>query len=128
LLPGITALLGLKGMGITRWLRWPMLMAILYVALIGLYRVGPSPRPLGTDRHLWPGALAATLLLILVSWGLSLWVDKVAEYELIYGAFGSVLVVILWFYFSTIALVVGGFVNAELERHAGAPDPDRSMY
>jgi hypothetical protein len=26
------------------------------------------------------------------------------------------------------ALVVGGFVNAELERGAGAPAPDRSMY
>jgi hypothetical protein len=28
----------------------------------------------------------------------------------------------------TLAAVVGGFVNAELERHAGAPGPDRSMY
>jgi uncharacterized BrkB/YihY/UPF0761 family membrane protein len=36
--------------------------------------------------------------------------------------------VLLWFYLSTISLVFGGFVNAELERHAGAPDPDRSMY
>jgi uncharacterized BrkB/YihY/UPF0761 family membrane protein len=39
-----------------------------------------------------------------------------------------VIVVLLWFYLSVIALVFGGFVNAELERHAGAPAPDRSMY
>jgi len=26
------------------------------------------------------------------------------------------------------SLVIGGFVNAELERHSGAPAPDRSMY
>jgi len=37
------------------------------------------------------------------------------------SAFGSAVVVLLWFYLSVIALVVGGFVNAELERHAGAP-------
>jgi hypothetical protein len=36
--------------------------------------------------------------------------------------------VLLWFYLSVMALVVGGFVNAELERGAGAPAPDRSMY
>ena len=53
---------------------------------------------------------------------------QVATYDVVYGTFGSVIVVMLWFYLSMIALVLGGFVNAELERHAGAPAPDRSMY
>ena len=127
-LPGIIALLHLRGMGLVGWLRWPCLMAILYGALMLLYRYGPSPRTLGTERHLWPGSLTATLLLIIVSWGLSQWVERVSNYELFYGAFGSVVVVLLWFYLSTIALVLGGFINAELERYAGAPGPDRSMY
>jgi membrane protein len=127
-LPGIMALIHLRGMGLVGWLRWPILMALLYLALLLLYRYGPSPRTLGTERHLWPGALFATVLLILVSWGLSQWVERVSNYALFYGAFGSVVVVLLWFYLSTISLVLGGFVNAELERHAGAPAPDRSMY
>jgi len=126
-LPGIVALLHLQGYGLVRWVRWPSLMAILYGALVLLYRYGPSPRPM-TERHLWPGALTATMLLVLVSWGLSQWVERVSHYELFYGAFGSIVVVLLWFYLSTIALVLGGFLNAELERHAGAPAPDRSMY
>ena len=126
-LPGILALLHLRGFGLVRWFRWPILMAILYSALLLLYRYGPSPRPLA-ERHLWPGSLIATLLLVLVSLGLSQWVERVSNYELFYGAFGSVVVVLLWFYLSTIALVLGGFINAELERHAGAPAPDRSMY
>ena len=127
-LPGIVALLHLRGMGIVGWLRWPILMAILCGALLLLYRYGPSPRPLGAERHLWPGSLIATLLLVLVSWGLSQWVERVGNYELFYGAFGSIVVVLLWFYASTVALVLGGFLNAELERHAGAPAPDRSTY
>jgi len=127
-LPGIIALFRLDAYRFAQWLRWPALMGILFAALIFLYRYGPSPRPLGTERHLWPGALVGTLLLVAVSWGLSQWVDRVRNYDLVYGAFGSAVVVLLWFYLSTIALVVGGFVNAELERHAGAPQPDRSLY
>jgi len=126
-LPGIVALLHLRGYGLVSTLRWPILMAILYAALLLLYRYGPSPRPLA-ERHLWPGSLVATVLLVGVSLGLSEWVHRVSNYELFYGAFGSVVVVLLWFYLSTISLVLGGFLNAELERHAGAPAPDRSMY
>lgn len=131
-----------------RWamlLRWPALLGVVFVSLLALYRYAPSPRPLGphktTDaggpvhlphrpvRHIClPGAVTATLLLIVVSWALSLWVDNIANGELIYGAFGSVIVTLLWFYLSTMALLVGGFVNAELERHAGAPEPERMMY
>ncbi len=127
-LPGIFAVAGMDGAGIAEWLRWPILMAVLFAALLVLYRYAPSPRPLGTERHLWPGALLGTVVLLVVSVGLSQWVTRVAVYDVIYGTFGSVVVVLLWFYLSVTALVLGGFVNAELERHAGAPAPDRSMY
>jgi membrane protein len=109
-------------------MRWPTLLGLTFVTLLGLYRFAPSPRPLGTERHVWPGAALATVLLVIVSWGLSQWVERIASYEVFYGAFGSVIVIVLWFYLSTITLVIGGFFNAELERHSGAPPPDRSMY
>jgi membrane protein len=127
-LPGFVAMLPWHVDPIVGWLRWPALLAIVFAALSALYRFGPSPRPLGPTRHIWPGAAIATALLVIVSWGLSEWVERVARYALFYGAFGSVIVVVLWFYLSTIALVLGGFVNAELERGSGAPAPDRSMY
>jgi membrane protein len=127
-LPGIIATLDLRGFHIVRVIRWPTLLGLTFVTLLALYRFAPSPRPLGTERHVWPGAALATVLLVLVSWGLSQWVERVATYEVFYGAFGSIVVVVLWFYFSTITLVIGGFFNAELERHSGAPPPERSMY
>ncbi len=126
-LPAIFALLNLDDYAAVHWLRWPALMAVIFATLLALYRFAPSPRPL-TERHLWPGAGISTLLLVLVSVGLSQWVTRVASYNVVYGTFGSIIVVMLWFYLSTIAIVLGGFVNAELERHAGAPAPDRSMY
>ncbi|MBA3818510.1 MAG: YihY/virulence factor BrkB family protein, partial [Deltaproteobacteria bacterium] len=127
-LPGVFALLRIDGYAFVYWLRWPALMGVIFLTLLALYRFAPSPRPLGTERHVWPGAMLGTLLLVGVSLGLSAWVDSVANYDLWYGAFGSVIVILLWFYFSVLTLLIGGFVNAELERHAGAPAPDRSMY
>jgi len=127
-LPAIFALLDLEQYALISFLRWPALLGVVVVTLGALYRYAPTPRPLGNDRHIWPGAGIASLLLVLVSLGLSQWVERVATYSVVYGTFGSVIVVLLWFYLSVIALVFGGFVNAELERHAGAPAPDRSMY
>ncbi len=127
-LPGVVALFDLEGNGLVSILRWPVLMTIVFGGLLALYRFAPSPRDLGTERHLWPGALVGTVVLVAVSIGLSQYVERVASYDMVYGAFGSVIVVLLWFYLSVIALVIGGFVNAELERHDGAAQPDRSMY
>ena len=127
-LPTLVAALHLKGFHLVRILRWPLMLALVLCTLTAMYRFAPSPRPLGTERHVWRGALVATALLVLVSWALSLWVDHVASYDAVYGTFGSLIVIMLWFYLSTIALVIGGFVNGELERDAGAPASDRSMY
>ena len=127
-LPGIIATLNLRGFHLVRLLRWPLLLGLVFGTLLGLYRFAPSPRPLGTERHVWPGAALATILLVIVSFLLSEWVERIASYEAFYGAFGSVIVIVLWFYLSTMTLVIGGFFNAELERHSGAPAPDRSMY
>ena len=126
-LPTLVAAVGLKGYHLVRILRWPLMLALVLVTLVLMYRFAPSPRPL-SKRHIWPGAGIATTLLIIVSWALSLWVDHIASYDAVYGTFGSLIVIMLWFYLSTIALVIGGFVNGELEREHGAPAPDRSMY
>lgn len=127
-LPSVVAAAGLSGYGLVRIFRWPLLLALVLVTLAAMYRYAPSPRPLGTVRHIWPGAGLATVVLVLVSWCLSMWVDNVASYDSVYGAFGSLVVIMLWFYLSTIALIIGGFVNGELERSSGAPASDRSMY
>jgi membrane protein len=127
-LPAVFALFDLDNYAAVHWLRWPALMAVLFATLLALYRFAPSPRDLGTQRHLWPGAAISTFLLIVVSLGVSVWVNHIANVDVLYGAFGSVIVILLWFYLSTIVIVLGGFVNAELERHSGAPQPERSMY
>jgi membrane protein len=98
-------------------LRWPLLLVVVTAGLTALYRHAPSPRGHALRRSL-PGALVGTVLWLTVSLALSVWVHRVADYQNLYGAFASVLVLVLWFYLSALAVLLGGLVNAELERAA----------
>jgi membrane protein len=122
-LPALLALLELDRDvdAVATWLRWPLLLVVVNGGLMALYRAAPSPRD-HDHRHLWPGALVATGLMITVSLGLSLWVEHVADYQSLYGAFSGVLVLILWLYISAVAVLLGGLVNAELERNNAAEE------
>lgn len=112
---------------LTLTIRWPLLFISVLIGQVVLYRLLPAPRQ-GKAHVIWPGAIAGTVMWLVVSWLLSLWVDQVANYQLFYGSFGTVVVVLLWFYFSIISINVGGFLNAELERRQGNPQPSQSFF
>jgi len=103
------------------YLRWPILIVVIMTGLMALYRHAPSPRDHDHRRH-FPGALVATFLWLAVSIGLSIWVHFIADYQNLYGAFASVLVLILWMYLSALSVLLGGLVNSELERAAVAAE------
>ena len=118
-LPLIIAAVHLSGYHLVKLLRWPMVFAIIAVTLAALFRVAPSQRVFNSAvrgrRRIWPGAWVATLLLVVVSFGFSAWVEHIASYNAVYGTLGSLVVVILWFYFSALAVAIGACVNGELE-------------
>ena len=89
--------------------RWPALFALVASGLAVFYRVAPEEN---TSRIV-PGAIFATALWILGSVLLSLYVEHVANYSA-YGAFGGVLVVVLWFYVSALVVLLGAALNREL--------------
>jgi membrane protein len=118
-LPALVALfrLGASVRAMAEQLRWPLLLVAYTAAVLGMYRMAPSHAPPG-GRRLWPGAIVATVVWMATSFGLSVYVDRVTNYETVYGAFGGVMIVILWFYLTAISVVVGALLNAELERAA----------
>ena len=62
-----------------------------------------------------PGAVAATVLWLLVSLLFKLYIANFTDYEASYGTVGGVIVVLLWFYVSGIAILAGAEFNAEIE-------------
>ena len=62
-----------------------------------------------------PGAHLATALWLLISVAFRLYVTHFGQYNKLYGAIGGVIVTMLWFYVSSLAVLVGAELNAEIE-------------
>jgi membrane protein len=62
-----------------------------------------------------PGAVVGTLLWVTVSLAFKFYVANFGTYDETYGAVGAVIVLLLWFYLSGLAILVGAEMNAEIE-------------
>lgn len=93
---------------------WGMLVASVVLGLSLLYRYGPS-RSVPRWRWVTPGSLIATALWVAASALFSWYVATVATYDATYGSLGTVVAVMMWFYVTAYAVLLGAELNAELE-------------
>jgi membrane protein len=78
--------------------------------------------PNAATEWMWvtPGSLLAAGLWLLASFGFRVYVQNFADYSAVYGAIGGVIVLMLWFYLTGFALLVGAELNAEIHGAADA--------
>lgn len=95
-------------------LQWPLVIFFAATGMGLVYRFGPDSH----QRWTWtaPGAVAASMLWLLVSLAFKLYVVRFPAFEASYGAVGGVIVLLLWFYLSGIAVLAGAELNAEIGR------------
>lgn len=79
-----------------------------------LYARGPS-RTRPPRARVWPGTALATFLWLVSSFVLSLYVAKLANFDATYGSIGAVVGIMLWFYVSAYASLLGAELNAQME-------------
>jgi membrane protein len=93
--------------------QWPLAFALVATAIGLLYYFGPD----ADQDWVWitPGAVAATILWLLVSLAFKIYVANFTDYNASYGAIGGVIVLMLWFYVSSLAILAGAELNAEIE-------------
>jgi membrane protein len=71
-------------------------------------------------RFITPGSTVAVLAWILASLGFRLYVSHFASYAKTYGALGTVVILLVWLYLSGLMIILGGEINAILDRvHKG---------
>lgn len=106
--------LGRFGQYIVSWSRWPILLVLFTGGLAVFYRYGPSRTE---PRWTWvsSGAAAATILWLIGSVLFSLYVGQFASYNRTYGSLGAVVVLLMWFWLSAFAVLLGAELNAEME-------------
>jgi membrane protein len=123
----LAAQFGISQALVTAWylLRWPVVLLVLVAFLLCLYRFAPSVRH--GWRHLVPGAVLGVLLWILAAVAFRIYlavgggdptgvVVNDARVVIIGQAVGAVVATVLWTYFSSVAILVGNELNAELAR------------
>ena len=91
-----------------------LLIASVMLGLSLLYRYGPC-REMPRWSWVTPGSALATLIWILASALFSYYVATFATYDATYGPLGTVVGVMMWFYVTAYAVLLGAELNAELE-------------
>jgi membrane protein len=95
-------------------LRWPVMIGCVVLGVDLIYHFAPNRR----TRWAWitPGAILATGLWLASSFALKLYVTNFGNYTATYGAIGGAIVTMLWFYVSSIAILIGAELNSIFEK------------
>ncbi|WP_162784675.1 YihY/virulence factor BrkB family protein [Paracoccus suum] len=96
-------------------IRWPLMFVVLMLSLAALYRWGPDKRD---ARWQWisPGAVFATVGLIVTSMVFSYYAANFADYNKTYGSLGAVVGLMMWLWIAAMVIMVGAEINSEVER------------
>ncbi|TCZ52973.1 YihY/virulence factor BrkB family protein [Roseicella aquatilis] len=130
----VPVVLNLIGLGGTldwalRLARWPILLLAVGVFLACLYRYGPS-REKAQWRWVSWGSAFASLAWVIFSLGFSWYVTNFGNYNETYGSLGAAIGFMTWIWLSSIVVLVGAELDAEME-HQTARDtttgPERPM-
>jgi len=91
-----------------------LMLALGSLLLAGFYRFAVVHPP-GVRRRVWPGTVTAVGSWLVVSWVFGLYAVSMSSYAVYYGSLAAVAVMLVWLYITSLALVVGAEVNAQLE-------------
>jgi membrane protein len=108
-----------------RILQWPIALAFVFIAFSLIYQVAPNVSakrrggrlPASDYRRRWlsPGEAIAVILWLLVSLGFRFYLHFFNSYSATYGSLGALIILMLWFYLTGAAILLGGEINCELE-------------
>ena len=95
-------------------LYWPVLATLAVAGLATLYHLGvPWRTPWRRDV---PGALFAMVLWLLAAAGLRAYLALTIGTDAVFSQLGVPIAVVLWLYVSSVAVLLGAELNAEIER------------
>jgi membrane protein len=97
-----------------RLVQWPIMLAFVYLTFEFVYYFAPN-RPRRGWHWATPGALIAVIVWLLISFSLRIYLHFFNSYSVTYGSLGALIVLMLWFYLTGMAVLIGGEINSELD-------------
>ena len=104
---------------IVNYARWPVLLAVSSLMIAVVYRFGPS-REQPQWRWISPGSIFAAVTWIAASLLFSWYTAHFGSYNKTYGSLGAAVGFMTWIWISTMVILIGAKINAELEHQTGA--------
>jgi membrane protein len=109
--------LGISDTAVKIWdiAKWPILAGVFVTMIAILYYASPNAKVRGF-RWVTPGGVVALVVWIAASALFALYVANFGSYNKTYGTLGGLVVVLMWFWITNIAILFGHQLNAERER------------
>ena len=92
--------------------KWVILITMLFIGITTLFNFGPAIK--SKIKIFSPGAILATLFIIITSIAFSYYIDNFSQYNKIYGSIGTLIIILLWIYFNAIILLTGFELDASI--------------
>jgi membrane protein len=105
--------------------RWPVLFLVVALVLALIYRYGPCRSDPQWRWITWGSAFASVawiVLSVLFSW----YAANFGSYNATYGSLGAIMGFMIWIWLSTIVVLLGAEIDAEMEHRAARPGKRRS--
>lgn len=92
--------------------KWVTLLMFLFLGLSLLFQYAPAKKSYW--QFFSPGAILATLFIVITSLGFGYYIDHFGQYNKLYGSIGTLIVILLWMYFNAMVMLIGFELNASL--------------
>ena len=100
-------------------LQWPIVLAFVLFAFALIYYFAPDSRDQDW-KWITPGAIVGVALWLLISFAFKTYLTFFNSYSATYGSLGAVIILMLWFYLTGAAVLIGGEFNSEIAKAEGA--------
>ena len=109
---GMTEHLG----NIILFVRWPIAFLTLFIMAYLSYYILPdlSGKEKLRRHSAFPGSIFFCISWLIGSWGFSLYVNNLHTYNFVYGTIAGFAVMMMWLYYTSILILIGGEINSQL--------------
>ncbi len=95
--------------------RWLIAFAALFFMAFLSYYILPDLK--GNEqfkrKSAIPGSFFFVIFWLVASWGFSIYVNNLRTYNMVYGTIGAFAVLMIWLYYTSILILIGGELNSQ---------------
>jgi membrane protein len=107
--------LGMKNLQhsfLIKMISYVVIIACIFATICNIYKYGPALKK--RWKLITPGAVVATALIVITTFGLNWVANNLVNYSKIYGSIGTLIVFILWIFYNAQILIVGFELNVSI--------------